>query len=164
MRTLKGSANALEKMNEMEFVSVGDEGEVRLWRNEGEYVFRVLKRMRGHQGKVCCVCRVDEKVIATGGEDGCIRVWDTAEGRCVGEMTGHKGKVNGVVKSGISEVERMVLISVGDDANVMIWNLNKKECIGEIQRAHVDKVVFVKEVEDGKILTAGENGVVKVWV
>ena len=146
------------------FVSCGNDGLICIWNVSASTSFKLTDKIKAHEGKVACICKIDENVIVSGGEDHCIKVWNIKEGNCVGTLYGHNGIVNHIVKSMVSDLERIVLISVSDDKSVKIWNVNKRECIGEIENAHVDKIKVVKEIEDGKVLTGGENGVVKVWV
>lgn len=167
IRTLKGHTshvNMLLLLDVHSFVSCGNDGLICIWNVSASTSFKLTDKIKAHEGKVACICKIDENVIASGGEDHCIKVWNIKEGNCVGTLCGHNGMINHILKSMVSDLERIVLISVSDDKSVKIWNVNKRECIGEIENAHVDKIKIVKEIEDGKVLTGGENGVVKVWV
>ena len=166
LNTGSSKINALLLINSTSFASCGEDGIIQIWslNKSSSYQFKIIKKMNGHDGKVNCLCKVDENIIASGGSDGCIRIWNVGSGICVGVLMGHCGGVNMVIKSGVSDNERIVLVSVSDDKSVKMWNVNQRKCVGEIENAHDGKVKIVKEIEDGKIVTAGDNGIVKVWV
>jgi WD40 repeat protein len=166
LNTGSSKINALLLINSTSFASCGEDGIIQIWslNKSSSYQFKIIKKMNGHDGKVNCLCKVDESIIASGGSDGCIRIWNVGSGICVGVLMGHCGGVNMVIKSGVSDNERIVLVSVSDDKSVKMWNVNQRKCVGEIENAHDGKVKIVKETEDGKIVTAGDNGIIKVWL
>ena len=157
--------NALLYINNKSFASCSEDNFIFIW-NVGNipYNCKVVKKMNGHEGRINCMCNVDDIAIATGSNDKTIKIWNINNCSCVGTLFGHNGSVNQIIKSSISDQERIILISVSDDKSVKIWNVNQRQCIGEIENAHIDKVKVLQEIDDGKIITAGENGVIKVWV
>jgi WD40 repeat protein len=157
--------NALLYINNKSFASCSEDNFIFIW-NVGNipYNCKVIKKMNGHEGRINCMCNVDDIAIATGSNDKTIKIWNVNNCSCVGTLFGHNGSVNQIIKSSISDQERIILISVSDDKSVKIWNVNQRQCIGEIENAHIDKVKVLQEIDDGKIITAGENGVIKVWV
>ena len=56
----------------------------------------------------------------SGGPDGVIRIWDTAERRCVRELKGHRGSVDNLSVSRRGDF----LVSEGDDHTMRIWSLD----------------------------------------
>jgi WD40 repeat protein len=56
--------------------------------------------------------------LASGGNDGTIRVWDTASGRPVARLTGHTGAVRAVVFS----PDGSTLASGGIDGTLRLWD------------------------------------------
>jgi len=61
----------------------------------------------------------DGRLVAAGGEDNVVRVWDTASRRLVHTLRGHTGKVYGI---GISPDGRR-LASAGGEGAVKVWDL-----------------------------------------
>jgi WD40 repeat protein len=60
-------------------------------------------------------------VIISGGGDGTVRVWRTADGAPLGEpLTGHHGPVNAVAAGALPD-STSVIISGGDDGTVRVW-------------------------------------------
>lgn len=74
----------------------------------------------GHAAPVCCVAfSPDGESFATGGDDGTVRIWDTATRRQISQLTGHTGKVYAVSwsSSGAS------LATAGNDGTARVWDI-----------------------------------------
>jgi WD40 repeat protein len=76
----------------------------------------------GHQRAVRnVVFSPDGKALASGGEDGAIRLWDPALGKSLGEpFSGHHGIINSVAFS----PDGMLLASGGDDGTIRLWDFD----------------------------------------
>ncbi|HET9255983.1 MAG TPA: hypothetical protein VFO16_12380 [Pseudonocardiaceae bacterium] len=76
-----------------------------------------------HTGRVNAVCQVrggGRELLACGGSDGTVQIWDPATGALERTLEGHAGWVNGVCP--IHVKGREVLASAGDDDTVRIWD------------------------------------------
>ncbi len=58
-------------------------------------------------------------IMATGGTDNTVRVWDVRMGKLLQEGVGHSAKVTGLQFS----PDDKQLVSVGDDGCVFVWNV-----------------------------------------
>jgi hypothetical protein len=98
-------------------------------------------------------------LLATGHDDGLLRIWDAGSGRQVRTLTGHPGRVLalGVAPDGAW------LASVGDDEVVRVWD----PVTGIQQRSlagHSGRVWALAVAPDGAWLaSAGDDRVVRVW-
>jgi WD40 repeat protein len=102
-------------------LSGGADGIGRLWNLDGNShdPLRVLDIKSGHRGAIRCVAfSPDAKTCATGGEDGEIKIWDTADGTLRYRIIGHRNVV-----TAIHFTPDAHLVSVSRDNTVRIWKL-----------------------------------------
>jgi WD40 repeat protein len=120
---------------------------------------------RAHDGAVCSVSiSPNGKVVATGGADGFIRIWDP-KGREVAKLQGHKGKVNAVA---FWPQESDVLLSAGDDGLVRLWTVSGAKEVPTPWIRHDGPVVAIafmdnqeKQERHGLLWSAGADGQVR---
>ncbi len=69
----------------------------------------------------CCSAQVAHRsdIMATGGTDNTVRVWDVRMGKLLQEGVGHSAKVTALQFS----PDDKQLVSVGDDGCVFVWNV-----------------------------------------
>uniref|UniRef100_A0A7S3C5P7 WD40 repeat-containing protein SMU1 n=2 Tax=Haptolina ericina TaxID=156174 RepID=A0A7S3C5P7_9EUKA len=75
----------------------------------------------GHTAGVKCVSWVGNELLASGGNDGCLRLWDVATGTCTGYFEGHTGRVWDVSAS----ASGTRIASACADGAVRIWSLDE---------------------------------------
>ena len=79
--------------------------------------------LEGHQGWVNAVCPVTvagQALLASGGADGTVRIWDPATGQQRAVLEGHQGGVNAVCP--VTVDGQALLASGGTDGTVRIWD------------------------------------------
>ena len=127
--------------------------------------------LTGHDGAVTAVAAGalpdGTPVIISGGGDGTVRVWRTADGTPVGEpLTGHDGGVNAVAAGALPD-GTPVIISGGGDGTVRVWRTADGTPVGEPLRGHDGAVsaVAAGALPDGTpvIISGGGDGTVRVW-
>ncbi|KAF2666047.1 U3 small nucleolar RNA-associated protein [Microthyrium microscopicum] len=130
-------------------------------------------------------------LLATGGADGVVKVWDIKRGFITHTFHGHSGLISSLCffevdvsavaddvkkskkrkKSGEINVEDITnadktgwrLASGGDDGKVRIWNLHKKTAAAVLE-SHVSVVRAIDfSVEENALLTASRDKTVMVW-
>ena len=111
-------------------------------------------------------------VIISGGEDGMVRVWRTADGTPVGEpLTGHTGPVTAVAAGALPD-GTPVIISGGHDHTVRVWRMADGSPVGEPLTGHYGGVTAVAAgaLPDGTpVIISGGGGsgiyddTVRVW-
>jgi len=104
-------------------------------------------------------------VIISGGLDGTVRVWRTADGTPAGEpLTGHTGRVSAVAAGALAD-GTAVIVSGGHDDTVRMWRLGDGTPAGDPLTSRTGGVsaVAVGVLPDGTPVIIGSGGGVRVW-
>jgi len=115
--------------------SGSDDQTVRLWNAESGECLQVLE---GHTGWVESVCfassagnafrprpAIDQPLLASGGSDQTIKVWDAITGECVQTLSGHSKWIHTIA----FHPDGLHLASGSEDEMIKIWDLHRWECV-----------------------------------
>jgi len=167
--------------------TTGYDGTIRLWTPTAGR--EIGNGLTGHTGPVWALCtlpgadedgRPDGRILmATGGYDGTVRIWDPFTGRQVGgTLTGHTGAVWGLcaLSSGdlTGESDAYLLVSSGADGTIRIWDPVTGRQVGDPLTGHTGLVAGVYAVSggvnsDGRstgrtlLATGGADGTIRIW-
>jgi WD40 repeat protein len=101
----------------------------------------------------------DGSLLATGGDDGTVRLWEADSLRLVRLMVGHDHAVRALVWSPGGEY----LASAGDDGTVRIWQAASGQLLRTL-RGHSGAVLALAWAPDGQNLASGgQDRMVRLW-
>ena len=101
----------------------------------------------------------DGATLATGGDDGTVRIWDARTGQQQHQLTGHTGPVYAVAYA----PDGATLATGGDDGTVRIWDARTGQQQQQLT-GHTGPVYAVAYAPDGATLaTGGDDGTVRIW-
>ncbi|HAG83780.1 MAG TPA: NTPase (NACHT family), partial [Cyanobacteria bacterium UBA12227] len=101
----------------------------------------------------------DSNLLATGGTDGMVRLWEAASGREILSCKGHTDWVRSVAFS----PDGKTLASGSADQTIKLWDISTGECLNTFQE-HTSRVYSLAFSPDGKTLASGSaDQTVKLW-
>ncbi len=118
--------------------------------------------LHGHTANVRSVSfNPDGTLLASGGKDKSIILWDTATWKAVAEpMAGHTDRVTQVTFS----PDGQTIASSGRDGNIIFWDVASRQIIGQPIAAHTGWANSVAYLPDGQTLvSAGDDGKIIFW-
>jgi WD40 repeat protein len=116
--------------------------------------------MEAHTGEVSAIAfSSDGKLLATGGADTLVKVWDVATRKELRTLRGHTSGINAVAFT----ADGKTLASAGPDKTIKLWNPVTGEERATL-KDHTGSIWSLAITSDGKTLASGGNDmVVRLW-
>jgi WD40 repeat protein len=141
-------------------VSASWDLELRIWDLTGQVESVVIDPHAGASLTSVACSPGGFPVIASGGRDGTVRLWDLAGRPLAAPITGHDGDVMSVTFNPDSS-----LIATGSrDLTVRLWRLDGT-AVGAPMRGHTENIMSVAFSPDGQQIASGaRDGTVRIWL
>lgn len=136
----------------------GQDGKLRLWHWDGSSLQLLATSTPNLRPSRSLAFAPNGQVIATGSDDGQVRLWDSSTLAIVGEWSGH----NGYIKTLDFNADGSVLGSAGGDGDVRLWNTATHIQQGGVQFPTV--ITALAWGADGQTLAAAtDDGAIHLW-
>ena len=100
------------------------------------------------------------KTVASGSEDGTIRLWDVETGKVVAKWTGHTDATMLLYRS----VDGERVVSGSYDGTIRVWDVESGDTVlGPIKTGHYTLYAVIYSPDSTKIATSGGYDAFKIW-
>ncbi|PSB56203.1 NB-ARC domain-containing protein [Chamaesiphon polymorphus] len=98
-------------------------------------------------------------ILASGGLDAVLRLWDVDRGVCLRTLSGHTSWVRSVSFN----PQKTLLASAGFDRTIRLWNVRSGQCL-QVLQGHTSGIRAVSfSADGGQLASGGFDFVVRVW-
>ncbi len=150
--------NCLLYIEQETFASCGDDSKIIFYTNNKKQ-FELI----GHKGYINTICKLSSDILASGGEEFNIKLWDFKKRQCIGSLIRHTSSINYIISLLPSDDNQYIALSVSNDGTIILWNVNTRMSIKEIKKAHNSPISVALMTEDNKLYTGGSDGLIKIW-
>jgi WD40 repeat protein/serine/threonine protein kinase len=124
---------------------------------------------RGHRARVNSVClSPDVRFALSGSDDGTLKQWDVASGKCLRTLKGHKGRVKSISLSH----DGRIVASGSEDGTLKVWDVASGQCLRTLKGykgvrsvcvSHDGRMVLSNEVDDFKLWDVADGSCVRTF-
>jgi len=112
-----------------------------------------------HMSPVLCMdFDPSSTLLATGGSDATIKVWDIVRQYCTHNLKGSRGIISCVKM----HPSNLTIFSASDDYFIRMWDLTTSQCV-RVMESHVSAVTCLDILNGSILVSAGRDSVVSLW-
>jgi WD40 repeat protein len=101
----------------------------------------------------------DGNTLASGHDDGTVRLWDARTLKPLGQLNGHGNEISALA----FRPDGKVLASASEDRTIRLWDLAQKKCLSTLS-GHTDRIPSLAWQPGGELLvSAGWDTTARVW-
>lgn len=143
-----------------DLVTANRSGLLKLWNFETGELKKSWKSL--HQGPISCIEFENEtNLIATGGSDSSIKLWDFQNQVCKGTLRGVQGVLSVLVFH--PDPKLKAILGCADDSNIVAWNLETREPVKNFS-GHISRITGISFAADQNIfVSSSRDKVLILW-
>jgi ribosomal RNA-processing protein 9 len=126
--------------------------------NKGEKHNRQLKNHGHFDEIIACDLSRDQKLLATGGKDRILRIWNTETKESVARFKGHFDTITSVK----FDNENDNLYTVSADLTLKIWNM-REMCYMDTHNGHIGPAFDLQPYSKDRVVSCGDDRQVIFW-
>lgn len=134
-------------------------GTIRIWNPRTGRLLRTLNQVHSQKSVRTLAVSPDNSILASGGDDKNVILWDLKTGRRILTIPGHRGAVNSIAFSS----DGQTLVSGSDDKTIRLWNRRTGRRLLTLT-GHTGPVNAIALSRDGQTLASGsDDKTVRLW-
>ncbi|MEG5016262.1 MULTISPECIES: serine/threonine-protein kinase [unclassified Microcoleus] len=154
-----GSVNAIALSPDGQTLVSASFGTIRIWNVRTGRLVRTLNSVHSKKSVKTVAVSPDSSILASGGDDNNVILWDLKTGRRMRTIAAHKAAVNEIAFSR----DGQTLASGSDDKTVRLWNVRTGSRLRTLS-GHAGGVNAIALSRDGKTLASGsQDKTVRLW-
>ena len=126
---------------------------IKVWDMEANTSLKTLF----HTATIRCLEALSDGRIASGSDDGCIKVWNIEDGVCTNTLTGHNMSVTCL------KVLPSAQIASGSWMEIKVWDINSGECVLTLIGCHNMWVTSLTVLPDLTLVSASGDTTISFW-
>ena len=154
-----GSVNAIALSPDGQTLVSASFGTIRIWNVRTGRLVRTLNPVHSRKSVNTLAVSPDSSILASGGDDNNVILWDLKTGRRMRTIPAHKGGINAIAFSS----DGQNLASGSDDKTVRLWNIRTGSRLLTLG-GHTEGVNAIALSRDGQTLASGsQDKTVRLW-
>jgi len=136
-------------------------GQATVLENGSERIHPIVTRVvEGHQDSLyTAVLSPDAKILATGGYDRVIMLWNMSDGKLLNKLTGH----NGAIYDLDFDATGQILASASADETIKIWRVDSGARLDTFGQCEAEQYSVRFDSPRKRVLAAGADRRIRVW-